>query len=183
MDMNMYNVIKKGLKTGIWTFDEYVKFLDEIPGDSDINLNINFTNYGNLHVLTLGDEDDNEDRIFYSMIEKENLTLSEFVGLYIAAMTEYIYTKAIEAEEEEKEKCSLVKRGDKVVCVKAHECFTQGKVYEVVDLLDDDDDDNDENYKSGVFCIVQDDEYDDRKIYISKEQANPNYWFMPLKED
>lgn len=63
--MDIYNAIKKDLKTGVWTFDEYVKFLDEISGDSDINLNINFTNYGNLHVLTLGDEDDNDDRIFY----------------------------------------------------------------------------------------------------------------------
>lgn len=76
---------------------------------------------------------------------------------------------------------SMVKPGDKVVCVKAHECFTQGKIYEVEDLFDDDD--GDESCGDRVFCIIQDDEFDDRKIYVSKEQVSPYYWFMPLKEN
>lgn len=178
--MDMYEAIEKNIKTGVWTFGEYVKFLDEISGDSDVGLNMNLTNYGNTFVLTLTDENENEDRIFYSTIEAENLTMDEFSGLYATVVSKYIYTKIEEAEEEEKEKCSLVKPGDKVVCVKAHACFTQGKIYEVEDLFDDDDD---ENCGNGAFCIIRDDEFDDRKIYISKEQVISNYWFMPLKEN
>lgn len=183
MDVNMYEAIEKDLKTGIWTFDEYVKFLDEISGDSDVDLNMNLTNYGNTFVLTLTDDNENEDRIFYSMIEAENLNMDEFSGLclYATVMAKYIYAKAIEAEKEEKEKCSLVKPGDKVVCVKTCQCFTQGKVYEVVDLFDDDD--GDESCEDRAFCIIQDDDHDDRKICVSKEQVISNYWFMPLKEN
>lgn len=179
--MDIYEAIEKNIKTGVWTFDEYVKFLDEISGDSDVGLNMNLTNYGNTFVLTLTDDNENENRIFYSTIEAENLTMDKFSGLYATVVSKYIYTKIEEAEKEEKEKCSLVKPGDKVVCVKAHKCFTQGKVYEVVDLFDDDDDD--ENCRNGVFCIIRDDEFDDRKIYVSKEQVISNYWFMPLKEN
>lgn len=179
--MDIYEAIEKNIKTGVWTFDEYVKFLDEISGDSDVDLNMNLTNYGNTFVLTLTDDNENEDRIFYSTIEAENLNMDEFSGLYATVVSKYIYTKIEEAEEEEKEKYSLVKPGDKVVCVKTCQCFTQGKVYEVVDLFDDDD--GDESCEDRAFCIIQDDDHDDREICVSKEQVNAYYWFMPLKEN